>query len=236
MILVNSKISHFTSGTYSQCGWFWSTSGLQCMCTPVAELHGLSSSRPFIKQGRVGYGHACDVTNHGLVVEEWLQATLRDFRLVGCVLSHPENKTGAASQSEFGHKDNSTKLGYSARRGRKPECMVLLKRLGACAGNMWWLIMILSKEILSWKHHLISHECKPNGMKSHYTLLEAAASNYLKIISSSICVRLRQASVWIHLPAWVLQQIPLDRWWHRAVVVAHANVGPPDFVHWCNLL
>lgn len=60
---------------------------------PVAELHGLSSSRPLVEQGGVGHRHACDVTDHGLVIEERLQATLGDLRLVGCVLSHPEGRT-----------------------------------------------------------------------------------------------------------------------------------------------
>lgn len=67
------------------------------MIVPVAELHGLGSSRPFIQQGSVRHRHACDVTNHGLVVEEGLQATLRNFRLVGCVLSYPDNRTGTVS-------------------------------------------------------------------------------------------------------------------------------------------
>lgn len=63
-------------------------------CTsPVAELHGLGGGRSLVQQGGVGHRQARDVTDHGLVVEERLQATLGDFRLVGCVLSHPERKT-----------------------------------------------------------------------------------------------------------------------------------------------
>lgn len=39
-----------------------------------------------------------------------------------------------------------------------------------------------------------------------------------------------------HSPAWIFQQIALDgrRYW--AVVVTHADVGPPHFVHRCDLL
>merc|ERR1719419_681321 len=55
----------------------------------VAELHGLSGGRSLIKQGGIGHRQASDVTDHGLVVEERLQATLRDLGLVGCILSHP---------------------------------------------------------------------------------------------------------------------------------------------------
>lgn len=69
------------------------TASVHC-ALPVAELHGLGGSCSLIQQGGIGHGHACDVTDHGLVVEERLQATLGHFRLVGRVLSHPENKTG----------------------------------------------------------------------------------------------------------------------------------------------
>lgn len=59
----------------------------------MTELHGLRSRRPFVQQGSVGHWHAGDVTNHGLVVKERLQATLRDFGLIGRVLSYPDNGT-----------------------------------------------------------------------------------------------------------------------------------------------
>lgn len=59
----------------------------------MAELHGLGSGRPFVQQGSVGHRHAGDVTNHGLVVKERLQATLGDFGLVGRVLGYPGNRT-----------------------------------------------------------------------------------------------------------------------------------------------
>lgn len=67
---------------------------------PVAQLHCLSCSRSLVQQGCVGNGHACDVTDHGLVVEERLQATLGNFRLVGCVLSHPEDKRGTTKTTK----------------------------------------------------------------------------------------------------------------------------------------
>lgn len=59
----------------------------------MTELHGLSSSSSLIKQRGVSHRHACDVTDHGLVVEKRLQATLSDLRLVRGVLSDPVNKT-----------------------------------------------------------------------------------------------------------------------------------------------
>lgn len=62
------------------------------VCLPVAELHGLCSRCPLIQQGGVGDRHACDVTNHRLIIEKGLQAALRDLRLVRRVLSHPEDK------------------------------------------------------------------------------------------------------------------------------------------------
>lgn len=71
---------------------------------PVAELHGLGSRRSLVEQGGVGDGQARDVTDHGLVVEERLQATLSDLRLVRRVLSDPENETHTINpQSEAGN-------------------------------------------------------------------------------------------------------------------------------------
>lgn len=72
----------------------------------MAELHGLGGSCSLVQQGGVGHGHASDVTDHGLVVEERLQATLGDFRLVGRVLSHPE-KQDRHNESRAGPEDNS---------------------------------------------------------------------------------------------------------------------------------
>lgn len=67
---------------------------------PVAELHGLGGSRSLVQQGGVGHRHASEVTDHGLVIKERLQATLRDLGLVGGVLSHPEDKKGDANQTK----------------------------------------------------------------------------------------------------------------------------------------
>ena len=88
---------------------------------PVTELHGLSSGRSFIEQGGVGDRQACDVTDHGLVVEERLQATLGDLGLVGRVLSHPENKGDTMTQQcELEHMDNGTRL--VAFKGPRRDC------------------------------------------------------------------------------------------------------------------
>lgn len=69
-----------------------------CLCTfsvwvPVAELHGLCRCGSFVQQGGVRHGHARDVTDHGLIIEERLQTTLGDLGLVRRVLGHPEDKT-----------------------------------------------------------------------------------------------------------------------------------------------
>lgn len=77
----------------------------------MAELHGLSSSRSFIQQRSVGHRHACDVTDHGLIIEKRLQATLGDLRLVRRVLSHPEDKNLSMNQpDELGHTDKRDKV------------------------------------------------------------------------------------------------------------------------------
>lgn len=76
----------------------------------MTELHGLSSGRPLVQQRGVSHRHACDVTDHGLVVEERLQATLSDLGLVGRVLGHPVNKTQHNDSTEPGHEDNGTTL------------------------------------------------------------------------------------------------------------------------------
>lgn len=74
--------------------------GATGLSVPVAELHGLGGSRSLVQQGGVGHRHASEVTDHGLVIKERLQATLRDLGLVGGVLSHPEDKKGDADQTK----------------------------------------------------------------------------------------------------------------------------------------
>lgn len=59
----------------------------------MAELHGLSSRRPLIQQGGVGDRQPCHITYHCLVVKQRLQTTLRNLRLVWCVLCDPDKKT-----------------------------------------------------------------------------------------------------------------------------------------------
>lgn len=76
---------------------------------PVAELHGLGSGCSFIQKRGIGYGQARDVADHGLVVEERLQATLRDLWLVGCILSHPEYKRDTLNAQHNGGGIGGTK-------------------------------------------------------------------------------------------------------------------------------
>ena len=52
---------------------------------PEAEAHRLRGSGGFIKQRRVGDRQARELTDQGLKVEQGLQTTLGDFRLVGGV-------------------------------------------------------------------------------------------------------------------------------------------------------
>lgn len=182
----------------------------------MTELHGLSSSRPFVQQGSVGHWHAGDVTNHGLVVEERLQATLRDFGLVGCVLSYPDNGTGTVSRAAWFR----TRGQQHKSRGRR--------RRGSGQWNA--LCDFLMLEICrKSKNHLASHEWRSQGL-----WLKAASLNYSNFISYFRCSE--GSVICQHSPAWIFQQIALDgrRYW--AVVVTHADVGPPHFVHRCDLL
>lgn len=182
----------------------------------MTELHGLSSSCPFVQQGSVGHWHAGDVTNHGLVVEERLQATLRDFGLVGCVLSYPDNGTGTVSRAAWFR----TRGQQHKSRGRR--------RRGSGQWNA--LCDFLMLEICrKSKNHLASHEWRSQGL-----WLKAASLNYSNFISYFRCSE--GSVICQHSPAWIFQQIALDgrRYW--AVVVTHADVGPPHFVHRCDLL
>lgn len=62
------------------------------MCQPPAEPHGLSGCGGLVQQGGIGYGQACQLCYHGLVVHEALQPALPHLRLVGRVLGDPEGR------------------------------------------------------------------------------------------------------------------------------------------------
>ena len=55
----------------------------------VEHVHGLGGGGALIEQGGIGDGQAGEVAHHGLEVEQRLQAPLRDFGLVGRILSIP---------------------------------------------------------------------------------------------------------------------------------------------------
>lgn len=80
----------------------------ECLFLPledvVAHSHGLCSSRPFIEEGRVGHGQACEVRDHGLEIQQTLQSSLRDLRLIGGVLSVPSRVLHDVSQDHRGHE------------------------------------------------------------------------------------------------------------------------------------
>lgn len=132
---------------------------------PVAELHGFGGCSALVEQRGVGHGHACDLTDHSLVIEERLQATLRDLGLVRRVLSHPEK----CNKQRFSRAswDNSTK--YSGNRGRTLECIVQLLQtqtwdLWANVGNSLWFECEREKQqrstssYLTWVNNLQSQE------------------------------------------------------------------------------
>lgn len=61
--------------------------------SPVAELHCLCSRGGLIQQGCISHVQACDVTHHGLVVEQTLQSPLRYLWLVWSILGDPVRDT-----------------------------------------------------------------------------------------------------------------------------------------------
>lgn len=65
-------------------------------------------------------------------------------------------------------------------------------------------------------------------------MIKGSFLNYSNFISYFRCSE--GSVICQHSPAWIFQQIALDgrRYW--AVVVTHADVGPPHFVHRCDLL
>jgi hypothetical protein len=54
-----------------------------------AKVHGLGSGGGLIEEGSTGHGHASEVLDQGLEVQQRLQTTLRNFSLVGSVGSIP---------------------------------------------------------------------------------------------------------------------------------------------------
>lgn len=133
---------------------------------PMTELHGLSSSRPFVQQGSVGHWHAGDVTNHGLVVEERLQATLRDFGLVGCILSYPDNGTGTVSRAAWFRTGGQQHKSWGRRRRGSGQWNALCDSL----------VMEICRKS---KNHLASHERRSQGL-----WLKAASLNYSLLVTS----------------------------------------------------
>ena len=51
--------------------------------------HGFGCGRAFIKQGSIGQRKASQITDHGLEIQQTFQTALRNFSLVGRVLSIP---------------------------------------------------------------------------------------------------------------------------------------------------
>lgn len=56
---------------------------------PVAETHSFSCGSTFIQKRGVGYLQPCEVSHHGLVVEETFQSSLGHLGLIGGVLCSP---------------------------------------------------------------------------------------------------------------------------------------------------
>lgn len=80
----------------------------ECLLLPledvVAHSHGLGGSRPLIKEGRIGHGQACDIGNHGLVIQQTLQSSLRYLGLIGGVLSVPSRVLHDVPQDHRRHE------------------------------------------------------------------------------------------------------------------------------------
>lgn len=55
----------------------------------VGERGGLGSGGAFVEKGGIGDFHAGQLEDHGLIVEEGLETTLRDFGLVGGIRGVP---------------------------------------------------------------------------------------------------------------------------------------------------
>jgi hypothetical protein len=51
----------------------------------LGQRHGLGGGGGFVQHGRVGHGHARQVADHGLEVDQRFHAALRDLGLVGRV-------------------------------------------------------------------------------------------------------------------------------------------------------
>ena len=81
----------------------------------MAELHGLSGGCALVQQRGVGHRHACDVTDHGLVVQQGLQPTLGDLGLVGRVLGYPGEREGGGG----GETDRQTEKEALIRKSNK---------------------------------------------------------------------------------------------------------------------
>ena len=72
---------------------------------PEAEGHCLSCCTGFIQEGRIGNAEPCEVCYRGLEVHQTLQSALRQFGLVGRVLSDPKGRKN--------HSKLHSKLGES---------------------------------------------------------------------------------------------------------------------------
>ena len=66
----------------------------------VAHGHGLSGGGGLVEEGRVGHGETGEIGDHGLVVEQRLEAALRDLRLVRGVLRVPRRVLHEVAQHD----------------------------------------------------------------------------------------------------------------------------------------
>jgi hypothetical protein len=57
-----------------------------------AESHGLGSGGGLVEKRSTGHGHASEVLNQGLEVQQRLQTTLRNLSLVRSVRSIPDER------------------------------------------------------------------------------------------------------------------------------------------------
>eukprot|EP00128_Syssomonas_multiformis_P003625 Colp12_sorted_trinity150504_noHs@10374 len=79
--------------------------GLLLVLQREAHRHGLSRGGGLVQQGGAGQGQASDVGDHGLVVEQGLQATLGDLRLVRGVRSVPSGVLEHVSEDNVRSED-----------------------------------------------------------------------------------------------------------------------------------
>ena len=83
---------------------FWDTLFWQSSVLPETQAQCLCGGGPLVEEGGVGNVEAREVADHGLVVEEALEAALRDLRLVRRVLRRPAGVLEEVAQDGVRHR------------------------------------------------------------------------------------------------------------------------------------